>query len=108
MADKVADLQETKDVEINGTTYQITPLDPMKGLQVMDDIAREGRPTPELIRAVVLDSVTVNNIQPTAEWFSKHFRRNYEELTKLFEEIYTYNFKEDGEDEKKGKGKKGT
>lgn len=97
---------EDKEVKINNTKYTIKSLPAMKGLHLMNELEKSGStPHPDLVRAVVLESVTVNNIQPTDEWFNKHFSRNYKELYELFSEIVDFNF---GKDAVEGKGEGAT
>lgn len=84
---------EEKEVVINDTKYDVKALPAIKGLQLMTELEKAGSmPPPDLVRAVVLESVTVNSIQPTDEWFNKHFSRNYKELYELFSEIVDFNF----------------
>jgi len=94
----------TKDVTLGNTKYQIKLLPAIKGLQVMEELDKSrGVPSPELLRALVLESVTVNNIQPTGDWFDKHFARNYKELYNLFNEIVDFNFGDEFGGEEGGK-----
>src|SRR5690554_3205382 len=90
-------LRETKEVVVNNTKYLITSLDATYGLDVMmrlTDIR-----SASLVKEVILRSVTVNNIQPTEDWFSRHYSRNYQEAMELFQEIIKFNIgAEDEED----------
>lgn len=84
-----------KEVSIGKTKYLMTMFDPIFGLDVLtktDGLAT--MPPASVVQDIVLRSVTVNNIQPTQEWFNQHFMGNYEELFKLYGEIMAYNFGE--------------
>lgn len=79
--------------EIGKNRYLIKALPAMYGLSVMNTLqALEGNPSSEFMKELVLRSVTVNNIQPTEEWFNKNFSRNYKELYELFQAIISFNF----------------
>ena len=98
-------LRETKNVEINGTKYLITALEADYGLEVMMRLT--DIPSASLLRDVILRSVTVNNIQPTEDWFKRHYARNYSEAMELFQKITEFNFGEDsseGGDSPNGEG----
>ena len=84
---------EQKEVVVGGSTYLITALDATYGLTVLNALmSMENSPPANFVKDVVLKSVKVNNIQPTEQWFNKHFARNYRELYELFGQIVNFNF----------------
>lgn len=90
---------EEKTVEINGTKYLIKALPADYGFSVLNKLqTMMDSPSPEFIKELVMKSVTANNVQPTNEWYNRHFARNYKELMDLFREIVEFNFEDLKED----------
>jgi hypothetical protein len=84
---------EQKEVVVGQNNYLITALDATYGLSVLNALmTMESSPPANFVKEVVLRSVKVNNIQPTEQWFNKHFARNYKELYELFSQIVNFNF----------------
>lgn len=84
---------EELEKKIGETRYLIRALPASYGLHVMAKLGEFGNvPPSEFLKELILKSVTVNNIQPTEEWFNKHFSRNYKEMYDLFNEIVEFNF----------------
>lgn len=87
---------EQKEVVVGGNTYLVTALDATYGLTVLNALmTMESTPPANFVKEIVLRSVKVNNIQPTEQWFNKHFARNYKELYDLFGQIVNFNFEFD-------------
>ena len=87
---------EQKEIVIGANNYLVTALDATYGLSVLNALmTMENAPPANFVKEVVLRSVKVNNIQPTEQWFNKHFARNYKELYDLFGQIVNFNFEFD-------------
>lgn len=92
----MAYIPETLEKTVGKNRYIIKALPAEYGLDVMGKLQTFGsNPPAGFMKDLVLRSVTVNNIQPTEEWFNKNFSRNYKELGELFQEICLFNFGED-------------
>lgn len=79
--------------EIGGNRYLIRALPAEYGLEVMNTLQMlDGNPTAAFMKELVMRSVTVNNMQPSDEWFNKNFSRNYKELYEVFKAIVEFNF----------------
>jgi len=102
---------EEKTIEIGGNNYLIKEVPALYCLGVLTRLRNMGdSANPEFIKEVVFKSITCNNIQPTEDWFNKHFSRNYEELFQLFEVIIDFNFggEEEAEENPKAVKKRAT
>lgn len=86
------------------TSYLIRALPAEYGLEVLRTLSEVENPTPKFMKEVIFKSVTVNNMQPTDEWFNKHFSRNYKELHDLFATIVEFNFGSGEEDSPNAEG----
>ena len=65
---------EQKEIVIGANNYLVTALDATYGLSVLNALmTMETAPPANFVKEVVLRSVKVNNIQPTEQWFNKHF-----------------------------------
>ena len=75
------------------TTYLIRALPAEYGLSLFHRMEVDGV-GPDLMKELVFKCTTVNNMQPSDQWFNKHFSRNYKELHDLVESILRFNFGE--------------
>lgn len=84
---------EEKTVTLGKNNYLLRALPADYGLEVLNRLqATDSTPSAAFVKELVYKSVTVNNMQPTDEWFNKNFSRNYKELYDLFQSIVEFNF----------------